>query len=77
MQHDNRREFQMAYPFITVSWQITGCYNTPKYGQQKGPLKFCQQHKRVGMYTNRNGQRLLATRDGSGESVPHTFCASR
>ena len=30
-------------------------------------MSFCQAHKRVGMYTARNGQVLMATRDGNGE----------
>ena len=51
------------------TWQFVGCLSTPKYGQRRGPLSFCQLHKRAGMHTNRNGQLLVATRDGSGETM--------
>lgn len=47
--------------------QHPGCIRTPKYGHKDGPLSLCQSHKRVGMYTNRNGKLLIATREGSGE----------
>ena len=50
-------------------WQFVGCRSTPKYGQRQGPLSSCQHHKRAGMHTNRNGQLLVATRDGSGETL--------
>ena len=46
--------------------QFVGCWSTPKYGKRQGPLSFCQHHKRAGMYTNRDGQLLVATRDGNG-----------
>lgn len=47
--------------------QHLGCIRAPKYGHKDGPLSLCQSHKRVGMYTNRNGKLLIATREGSGE----------
>ncbi|CAN0364492.1 unnamed protein product, partial [Ascophyllum nodosum] len=49
----------------TKHCQFVGCWSTPKYGQRQGSLSFCQHHKRAGMHTNRNGQLLVATRNGS------------
>jgi len=69
MQYAFPRKLWIAFSSVIDLWQFTGCFNTPKYGQRKGPLKFCPKHKRFGMYTNRNGQLLLATRDGTGEIV--------
>ena len=36
---------------------------------KEGPQNFCREHKRAGMYTNRNGLLLVATRDGSGKPL--------
>lgn len=32
-------------------------------------MSFCQDHKRAGMYTSRNGRWLVATNDGNGENL--------
>lgn len=37
-------------------------------------MSFCQDHKRAGMYTSRNGKWLVATNDGNGECVPGYCC---
>ncbi|CAM9662907.1 unnamed protein product [Scytosiphon promiscuus] len=42
-----------------------GCQRTPRYGIEGEPLSFCQGHKRAGMYTCRDGELFIATRDGS------------
>lgn len=53
-----RRAFSKQHP---------GCIRTPTYGHSDGPLSFCQSHKKAGMYTNPNGNLLMATRDGNGK----------
>ncbi|CAM9328458.1 unnamed protein product, partial [Sphacelaria rigidula] len=45
--------------------QYEECMAEPRYGAKKGPLSFCNDHKRVGMFTVRHGQLMIATRDGS------------
>jgi len=54
-------------------FQHGDCDGTPRYGTRDGPLSFCQAHKRVGLFTTRDGELYVATRDGSGESLrcPH------
>lgn len=55
----------------TAWWLIVqhgSCDGTPRYGARGGPLSFCQAHKRVGLFTIRDGELYVATRDGSGES---------
>lgn len=47
--------------------QYDGCIRTARYGLWEGPALFCQDHKRVGMYTFRDGQWMRATKDGNGE----------
>lgn len=57
--------------------QYTGCLKSPKYGPKDGPLRFCQSHKRAGMYTNRNGNTLVASRDGNGEIIVLVWFAGK
>lgn len=54
-------------PLLCGALQIAGCERTPRYGVPGQPLSFCQGHKRAGMYTCREGELFVATRDGSGE----------
>ena len=49
--------------------QYAGCDSAPLYGVKGGPQSFCREHKRAGMFTSRNGELLVATRDGSGKGV--------
>ena len=67
--------YQLPRPSLLCYWwavdrpfQHGGCDGTPRYGTRDGPLSFCQAHKRVGLYTIRDGELYVATRDGSGES---------
>ncbi|CAN0049642.1 unnamed protein product [Pylaiella littoralis] len=45
--------------------QYGGCNGTPRYGTREGPLSFCPKHKRIGLFTVRDGEVYVATRDGS------------
>lgn len=55
--------------FAVVDSQFGGCNGAPLYGTREGPLIFCQTHKRAGLFTVRDGEIFLATRDGSGKVV--------
>lgn len=57
-----------------VDPQYGGCDGTPRYGTRDGPLSFCQTHKRAGLYTTRDGELYVATRDGSGRSLALAAC---
>lgn len=46
--------------------QVLGCEKSPRYGHGEEPPVVCQNHKKAGMFTVRDGKMMMATRDGSG-----------
>lgn len=52
---------------LVACTQHPGCSKTAKYGPRDATPTACQAHKRAGQFTtNRHGELLKATRDGTG-----------